>query len=78
MTEITKFSLSEIRKITEIIITNSINSRKKCRIGFNRSYPQYPNKINIYESFSNVTDAHSKLPQIDPSHSRILKIFTEY
>ena len=44
-----------------------INSRKR-RIGFHLSYPQYPNKINIYESFSNITDAHIKLPQVDPSH----------
>jgi len=55
-----KFSASEIRKITETIITNLINSRKR-KIEFHRLYPQYPNKINIYESFSNITDAHIKL-----------------
>jgi len=37
-----------------------INSRKR-RIEFYRSYPQYPNKINIYESFFNITDARIKL-----------------
>jgi len=45
----------------ETIVTNLINSRKH-RIGFHHSYPQYPNKINIYESFSNITDADIKLP----------------
>ena len=60
-----KFSVSEIRKIMETIITNLINSRKR-RIWFHCSYPQYPNKINIYESFSNIIDAHIKLPESIP------------
>ena len=53
-----------------------IQERRRTR--FHRSYFQYPNKINIYESFSNITDMHIKLPRIDPSHLRILRIFTEY
>ena len=55
--KITEFSSLEIRKITKIIKMKLINSRKHM-IGFHRSYPQYPNKINIYESFSNIIDVH--------------------
>ena len=55
--KITEFSALEIRKITKIIKMKLINSRKHM-IGFHRSYPQYPNKINIYESFSNIIDVH--------------------
>ena len=77
ITEITEFSVSKVRKITKKIIMNLINSRK-LRIGFHRSYPQYPDKINIYESFSNITNAHIKLPRVNPLHSRILRIFIEY
>ena len=36
--------------------------QERRRIEFHRSYPQYSNKIKIYESFSNITDAHIKLP----------------
>ena len=72
--EITEFSASKIREIMETIKMKLINSRK-CRIGFHRSYLWYPNKINIYESFSNITDAHIKLPQVDPSHSRPKNIY---
>jgi len=67
ITEKMEFSASEIHKVTKRIKTKLINSRK-CRIEFHRSYPQYPNKISIYKSFSNITDAHTKLPQVDPSH----------
>ena len=56
------------------IITNLINSRKH-RIGFHCSYLLYPNKINTYELFSKITDAHIKLPQVDPSHSRSKNIY---
>jgi len=65
--EITEFSALEIRKITKIIKMKLINSRK-CRIELHHSYPRYPNKISIYESFSNITDAHIKLPQVNPLH----------
>ena len=41
-------------------------------------YPHYPNKINIYKTFSNIIDAHIKLHRVDSSHSRIQRIFTKY
>jgi len=75
--EIMNFSASKIHEITEIIIMNLINSIK-AYIGFHRSYPQHPNKINIYEPIFNITNAHIKLSRIDSLQSRILRIFTEY
>ena len=70
-----KFSASEIRKITETIITNLINSRKR-KIEFHRLYPQYPNKINIYESFSNMKRSkesrHSWKSSKQPNHGKIV------
>ena len=70
----TEFSMSEIRKVTETIKTKLINSRKH-RIEFHRSYSQYPNKINTYESFSNISNAHIKLSQVYPSHLGPKNIF---
>ena len=65
-TKIIEFSVSEIHKIMKTIKTNLINSRKH-RIGFHHSYPLYPNKTNIYKSFSNIIDAHIVIPSQFPA-----------
>jgi len=72
--EIIEFNASEIRKIMETIKMKLINSGKR-RIRFHHSYPRYPNKMNMYESFSNIIDAHIKLPRVDPSLSRPKNIY---
>ena len=63
---------NEIGELMELVHRKYVKLRKqlkqikliqeRSRIRFHHSYPPYSNKINIYESFSNITDAHIKLP----------------
>ena len=61
ITNIQKYKNNKIQCVRNTKIAEKFNSRKH-RIGFHRSYPEYLNKINMYKSFSSITDAHIIIP----------------